>query len=181
MPQSRIAALQIGASPLGKAETLQQILAFEDAIRAERLALVVMPEALLGGYPKGETFGTRLGYRLPEGRDAFARYHGNAIDVPGPETDALAGLSARSGASLVTGVIERAGATLYCTALFFDPAAGLVAAHRKLMPTGTERLIWGKATARRCRWWRRRPAVPARRSAGRTTCRCCAWRCTRRA
>ncbi|WLE57690.1 carbon-nitrogen hydrolase family protein [Burkholderia plantarii] len=144
MPQSRIAALQIGASPLGKAETLQRILAFEDAIRVERLALVVMPEALLGGYPKGETFGTRLGYRLPEGRDAFARYHGNAIDVPGPETEALAGLSARSGASLVIGVIERAGATLYCTALFFDPAAGLVAKHRKLMPTGTERLIWGQ-------------------------------------
>jgi nitrilase len=41
-------------------------------------------------------------------------------------------------------VIERAGATLYCTALFLDPGSGLVAKHRKLMPTGTERLIWGQ-------------------------------------
>ncbi|WLG98017.1 carbon-nitrogen hydrolase family protein [Pseudomonas sp. FP198] len=144
MPKSIVAALQIGSLPGGKDETLAQILSYEDAIREAGARLVVMPEALLGGYPKGETFGTQLGYRLPEGREAFARYFANAIDVPGAETEALAGLSARTGASLVLGVIERAGNTLYCTALYFEPDAGLVARHRKLMPTGTERLIWGK-------------------------------------
>jgi nitrilase len=144
MPKSIVAALQIGSLPGGKDETLAQILCYEDAIRQAGARLVVMPEALLGGYPKGEGFGTRLGYRLPEGREAFARYFANAIDVPGVETEALAGLSARTGASLVLGVIERAGSTLYCTALYFEPDAGLVAKHRKLMPTGTERLIWGK-------------------------------------
>jgi nitrilase len=144
LPKSTVAALQIGSSPLGKADTLQHILAFESRIRESGASLVVMPEALLGGYPKGEIFGTRLGYRLPEGRQAFADYHANAIDVPGPETAALADLAARCGASLVIGVIERAGSTLYCSALFFDPKDGLVAKHRKLMPTGTERLIWGQ-------------------------------------
>ncbi|WP_368930535.1 carbon-nitrogen hydrolase family protein [Achromobacter xylosoxidans] len=142
MTTQTVAALQIGASPEGKEATLERILAFEAEITGA--ALVVMPEALLGGYPKGEIFGTRLGYRLPEGRQAYARYYQNAIDVPGPETDALAALSQRTGASLVIGVIERAGSTLYCTALYFDPAAGLAARHRKLMPTGTERLIWGQ-------------------------------------
>ncbi|CAB3824557.1 carbon-nitrogen hydrolase family protein [Achromobacter ruhlandii] len=144
MTATTVAALQIGASPEGKDATLERILAFEAEISASGAALVVMPEALLGGYPKGEIFGTRLGYRLPEGREAYARYYQNAIDVPGPETDALAALSQRTGASLVIGVIERAGSTLYCTALYFDPAAGLAAKHRKLMPTGTERLIWGQ-------------------------------------
>lgn len=144
MTATTVAALQIGASPEGKDATLERILAFEAEISASGAALVVMPEALLGGYPKGEIFGTRLGYRVPEGRDAYARYYQNAIDVPGPETDALAALSQRTGASLVIGVIERAGSTLYCTALYFDPAAGLAAKHRKLMPTGTERLIWGQ-------------------------------------
>ncbi|CAN1601351.1 carbon-nitrogen hydrolase family protein [Pseudomonas mediterranea] len=144
MPKSIVAALQIGSLPGGKEETLAQILSYEDAICQAGARLVVMPEALLGGYPKGEGFGTRLGYRLPEGREAFARYFANAIDVPGVETEALAGLSARTGASLVLGVIERAGSTLYCTALYFEPDEGLVAKHRKLMPTGTERLIWGK-------------------------------------
>ncbi|AKP88656.1 carbon-nitrogen hydrolase family protein [Achromobacter ruhlandii] len=144
MTATTVAALQIGASPEGKDATLERILAFEAEISASGAALVVMPEALLGGYPKGEIFGTRLGYRLPEGREAYARYYQNAIDVPGPETDALAALSQRTGASLVIGVIERTGSTLYCTALYFDPAAGLAARHRKLMPTGTERLIWGQ-------------------------------------
>ena len=143
MTLTTVAALQMGASPLGTQQTLADILAYESEIKASGARLVVLPEALLGGYPKGEIFGTRLGYRLPEGREAFARYHAGAIDVPGPETQALAELSARTRATLVLGVIERAGSTLYCTALYFDPDQGLVAKHRKLMPTGTERLIWG--------------------------------------
>jgi nitrilase len=144
MPSSIIAALQIGTAPGGTSETLSHVLSFEGEITTAGAQLVVMPEALLGGYPKGQHFGTHLGYRLPEGRDAFAHYFASAIDVPGPETAELAGLSQRTGASLVVGVIERDGSTLYCTALFFDAARGLVAKHRKLMPTGTERLIWGQ-------------------------------------
>ena len=81
MSKSIVAALQIGSDYRGKAATLDNILAFEDRIIAARASLVVMPEALLGGYPKGEMFGTRLGYRLPEGRAAFARYYDNAIDM----------------------------------------------------------------------------------------------------
>lgn len=139
-----VAALQIGSDPRGKAATLAAVLGFEERIAASGARLVVMPEALLGGYPKGEIFGTRLGYRLPEGREAFARYHANAVDPDGPEIAELAALSARTGATLVLGIIERAGSSLYCTAVFIDPLAGLVGRHRKLMPTGTERLIWAQ-------------------------------------
>lgn len=144
MEPTIISALQIGSDYAGKAATLERVLSFEDEIAASGATLVVMPEALLGGYPKGEIFGTRLGYRLPEGREAFQRYYENAVDLDGPEIEALAGLAARTGASLVLGVIERAGSSLFCTALFLDPEAGLVAKHRKLMPTGTERLIWAQ-------------------------------------
>ncbi|MGO3406896.1 carbon-nitrogen hydrolase family protein [Marinomonas sp.] len=105
---------------------------------------MVMPEALLGGYPKGETFGTYLGYRIDEGRVTFAAYFDNAVTVPGKETVALAELSARAKAAIVIGVIERSGSTLYCTSLYFTPEKGLEEKHRKLMPTGTERLIWGQ-------------------------------------
>ena len=156
MTASVLAALQIGSAPAGTAATLGRVLGFESAIRECGADLVVLPEALLGGYPKGESFGTRLGFRLPEGRARFRRYFEAAVDVRGPETEELAALSARPGASLVVGVIERGGSTLYCTALFFDPAQGLVAKHRKLMPTASERLIWGQGDGSTL------PVVPSR-------------------
>ncbi|NBA98602.1 carbon-nitrogen hydrolase family protein [Pseudomonas sp. R5(2019)] len=144
MTISTVAALQIGSHPDGKQKTLETILSYESEIKNAGANLVVMPEALLGGYPKGEIFGTYMGYRLPEGREAFQRYFANAIDVPGVETAELEGLAQRTGAHLVVGVIERAGSSLFCSALFFSPEEGLVANHRKLMPTGSERLIWGQ-------------------------------------
>ncbi len=105
--------------------------------------IIVFPEAFLGGYPKGARFGAPVGMRLPEGREAFAAYYAAAIELDGPEVAAVVDATAQTGAFVVMGVIERDGGTLYCTALFFDGARGLVAKHRKLMPTAAERLIWG--------------------------------------
>ena len=144
MAKVTVAALQIGSAPAGTAATLDTILAWEREIAASGARVVVLPEAILGGYPKGEAFGTRLGYRTDAGRDAFARHFAQAVDLDGPEVAALAGLAARTGAFLVAGIVERAGSTLYCTAVFLDPERGLVTKHRKLMPTGTERLVWGQ-------------------------------------
>jgi len=144
MAKMTVAALQIGSNYKGKAATLDDILAFEARIRGSGARLVVLPEAVLGGYPKGADFGARLGFRLPRGREAYARYHDNAVDMDGPELAALCGLSARTGAALVVGVIERSGSSLFCTAAFIEPGQGIVAKHRKLMPTGTERLIWAQ-------------------------------------
>ncbi|EKS70286.1 nitrilase/cyanide hydratase and apolipoprotein N-acyltransferase [Burkholderia sp. SJ98] len=45
---------------------------------------------------------------------------------------------------LVIGVIERDGGTLYCTALFLGPDGAYLGKHRKLGPTGAERLVWGR-------------------------------------
>ncbi|HTR17493.1 MAG TPA: nitrilase-related carbon-nitrogen hydrolase [Acetobacteraceae bacterium] len=105
--------------------------------------LVVFPEAFLGGYPKGEDFGARVGSRTPEGRKLFRRYYEGAIDVPGPQTDWLAAAAGNAGAWVVIGAIERDAGTLYCTALYFSPEGKLAGKHRKLMPTAMERLIWG--------------------------------------
>ncbi|MCA9834305.1 MAG: carbon-nitrogen hydrolase family protein [Thermomicrobiales bacterium] len=137
-----VGALQLGTSSEGTAATLAKIFSYEEQIAAHDL--VVMPEALLGGYPKGEGFGTLLGYRLQEGRETFAAYAAQAITIPGPEIAALADLSRRTDTVLVVGVIERAGSTLYCTQVYFDPEHGFIGKHRKLMPTATERLIWGQ-------------------------------------
>lgn len=139
-----VAALQLGSNPDGTAATLADILAREAEIKASGARLVVLPEALLGGYPKGETFGAQLGFRTPQGRARYAEYFNAAVTLDGAEIKALCGLSARTGATLVVGIIERAGASLHCTAAFITPESGLVAHHRKLMPTAIERLIWAQ-------------------------------------
>lgn len=141
---NRIAALQIGSSPEGTQATLERVLGRRDEIADAKLDLVVFPEALLGGYPKGADFGARVGYRTPEGREDYLRYHRQAIDLDGPEVKALSGLARDTGTALVVGAIERTGSTLYCVALFFDASGVFVGRHRKLMPTASERLVWGQ-------------------------------------
>ncbi|QKG70631.1 carbon-nitrogen hydrolase family protein [Erythrobacter mangrovi] len=141
---ARLAALQIGSRPEGPSATLETILRHEAELADERVDLLVLPEAVFGGYPKGAGFGTQLGFRTAAGREEFAAYYDHAIDLDGPEITELAAMSVRLDCSIVAGVIERDGSTLYCTAVYLEPGKGLVAKHRKLMPTGTERLIWGQ-------------------------------------
>lgn len=105
---------------------------------------MVFPEAYIGGYPKGLDFGARVGSRTAEGRNDFLRYSEAAIVVPGIETSHIGSLAADMRAYVVTGAIERDNGTLYCTALFFSPDGDLLGKHRKLVPTASERLIWGQ-------------------------------------
>jgi predicted amidohydrolase len=65
--------------------------------------------------------------------------------VPGPATDRLAGLAPDYGLWLVIGVEEREphGGTIYNTLLYFSPDGVLAERHRKLVPTGAERTVWG--------------------------------------
>lgn len=139
----KVAVVQMASNPNDSLATAGLAAARLREAAGQGARLVVFPEALIGGYPKGASFGAPIGMRKPEGREAFARYHAAAIDLDGPEVAALAEATAETGAFAVVGVIERDGATLYCTALYFDGANGLVGKHRKLMPTAAERLIWG--------------------------------------
>lgn len=106
-------------------------------------ALVVFPEAFVGGYPKGGDFGARVGMRSDAGRARFQRYFDQAIEVPGPVTEHLCTLAREHGTNLVIGVIERERTTLYCSALIIGDDGRLLGLHRKVMPTAMERLIWG--------------------------------------
>ncbi|MFT8809560.1 carbon-nitrogen hydrolase family protein [Gluconobacter sp.] len=144
MSKLRVAVIQAGTTLFDTAATLDRMQAHCEAAAAQGVKLAVFPEAYVGGYPKGLSFGAVLGSRFPEGRDDYLRYWKSAIPVPGPETERIGSFAANMAAHLVVGVIERDGATLYCTALFFGPDGSLLGKHRKLMPTGTERLVWGQ-------------------------------------
>lgn len=71
------------------------------------------------------------------------KYHQAAIEIPSPAVTEIEAIARGADIFLVVGVIERDGGTLFCTAVFIDPKSGYVAKHRKLMPTASERLVWG--------------------------------------
>lgn len=143
MRTHRVAVVQSGGRMFDTAATLARMGQLTDEASEQGARLIVFPEAYIGGYPKGLDFGARVGSRSAAGRDDFLRYWQAAIDVPGPEVAQIGEMARRAHAWLVVGVIEREGATLYCTALFFGPDGALLGRHRKLMPTASERLIWG--------------------------------------
>ncbi len=144
MTKKIIAALQIGSHPESTSETLLELLSFQNEISNSGCNILVMPEALLGGYPKGSDFGTKVGYRTDQGRDDFLQYWQQSVELDGPEIKAIAQLAKVCTTTIVIGIIERARATLYCTALFISDQGEIIGKHRKLMPTASERLIWGQ-------------------------------------
>ncbi|MBB2200676.1 carbon-nitrogen hydrolase family protein [Gluconacetobacter tumulisoli] len=144
MTLRRVAVVQAGTSLFDTPRTLDRMQALCEEAARQGVELAVFPEAYVGGYPKGLDFGARMGTRSAEGREDFLRYWQAAIDVPGAETARIGAFAAAMKAHLVVGVIEREGATLYCSALFFGPDGTLLDRHRKLMPTASERLVWGQ-------------------------------------
>src|SRR5882757_3198660 len=105
--------------------------------------LVLFPEAFISGYPRGLDFGAVVGWRTDAGREDFKRYFESAVEVPGPTVDALSKAARANSVYLLMGVIERERGTLYCCVLFFAPDGTFLGKHRKVMPTASERLIWG--------------------------------------
>ena len=112
--------------------------AIDEAAR-EGATLIVLPEAWLPGYP----------YWCTEQRpnravsSLYRELVENGVEVPGPVTDALGEAAARANATVVIGVTERAGGTLYNTLCYIGPDGDLLGAHRKLVPTLSERTVWG--------------------------------------
>ncbi len=143
MEKFRAAVVQAAPCIFDRERTLDRVSALSAEAAARGAQLVVFPEAFLSGYPRGLDFGAVVGSRTDAGRDDFRRYWESSVDVPGPTVDALGKTARANSVFLVIGVIEREGGTLYCSVLFFDPDGAYLGKHRKLMPTASERLVWG--------------------------------------
>jgi nitrilase len=111
--------------------------------------LVAFSEAWLPGYPAWLDSCRDAGLWDHEPtKNIFARLVENSVAVPSSHTQALASLSKEFGIVLSMGVHERVKegpghGTLYNSNLLFDSDGALVNCHRKIMPTFTERMIWG--------------------------------------
>jgi nitrilase len=143
-----VAVVQAAPILFDREATVEKACALSAEAGAQGADLVLFPEAFIPAYPRGLSFGTVVGSRSPEGREAWQRHWASSVDVPGPATEALGAAAQEAGVHLAIGVIERAPAaprgTLYCSLLYFGPDGRLLGVHRKLKPTGAERLIWGE-------------------------------------
>ncbi|HSJ52737.1 MAG TPA: carbon-nitrogen hydrolase family protein [Anaerolineae bacterium] len=148
VPQVKVAVVQAAPVLFDREATLDKVGRLAAAAAGQGADLILFPEALVPAYPRGLGFGTVVGGRSDAGRRLWQRYWANAVEVPGPATEALGEAARRSSAYLAVGVVERdrdyGGGTLYCTLLYFGPDGRLLAKHRKLKPTAAERLIWGE-------------------------------------
>jgi nitrilase len=139
----KVAVVQAASVAFERERTLDKVrtLAAEAARQGARL--VLFPEAFVSAYPRGLDFGAVIGARTEQGREEFRRYWESCVDIPGPAVDFLGQIALENRIYLVVGVVERDGGTLYCTVLFFAPDGSFLGKHRKVMPTGSERLVWG--------------------------------------
>ena len=143
----RVAVVQATPVMFRKDKCLEKALRLIDEAAGEGAELIVFPELFIPGYPYGMTFGYTVGSRDKVGRLDWKRYYDNSLCVPGPETELLGQAAKEVHAYVSIGVSERGedSATLYNSNLVFSPEGELLNVHRKLKPTGAERLVYGDA------------------------------------
>ena len=150
MPSTlRVAIVQDEAAP-----DLERGLALTDARAADAAragaALAVFPETWLPGYPAWLDVCRDAGlWDHAPVRAVFRRMANESVVVDGESGHALGAIAARHGIALVVGVTERVEhgpgrGTLFNALLTFGPDGSLLNHHRKLVPTYTERLVWGQ-------------------------------------
>ena len=143
----KVKAAVIQAAPIffNKEQTFQKTEDLVAKYAAEGCELLLFPESFIPGYPRGFDFGAVIGSRTNEGRQLYADYHNSSIDLETEDRPRLEAIARDHNVYLVIGVTERRGGTLYCSMLYLCPENGLEAIHRKIKPTGSERIIWGEA------------------------------------
>lgn len=113
---------------------------------AEGAELIVFPELFMPGYPYGMTFGYTVGSRAQEGREDWKKYYDNSVLADGIEMKEIIDAVKDAGVYVSIGYSERdsVSATLYNSNMMIAPD-GAALNHRKLKPTGSERVVWGDA------------------------------------
>ncbi len=142
----RVALVQAEPALFDKDACLRKALACIEAAAAERAELIVFPELFIPGYPIGMNFGFSVGKRTEAGRADWKRYYDASLVAGGEELGQLAEAAKRARAYLSIGFSERdaVSGTLYNSNAIFSPD-GSCSIHRKLKPTGSERVVWGDA------------------------------------
>jgi nitrilase len=138
MSEVLVAAAQYAPVHLDKAATLDKLVSVVEEAAGLGVSLVLFPETFVPAYPDWV-------WRTPAWSEHGLASYRRLLDNAVTETDfeLLAATARDHDLHLAVGVTERFGSTLYNTLVLFGPDGSLLNHHRKLMPTGGERLVWG--------------------------------------
>lgn len=130
-----------------KKKTLDKLESLVENYASKGCQLLVFPESFVPGYPRGFDFGAKIGRRTQEGKSVYSTYYANSMATHGKDMERLVELSKRTNTYLVIGITEKQeeNSSLYCSMVYISPTDGLLGIHRKIKPTGTERVIWAEA------------------------------------
>nr|AAR97435.1 nitrilase [uncultured organism] len=142
----KIAAVQATPVFLNREATAEKAAALIREAGSAGAKLIVFPESFIPAYPDWV-------WVVPSGRDRllsglYGEMLENAVEIPGPATGHIGRAAKESGAYVVMGVTERdteaSGASLFNTLIYFGPTGEILGKHRKLVPTGGERIVWAQ-------------------------------------
>ena len=142
----RIALVQAEPILFDKKACLDKTVQLIKEAADQKAELIVFPELFIPGYPIGMNFGFSMGKRTEAGRQDWMRYYNASLLAGGEEFQLLAELVKSLGVYVSLGFSERdeISGTLYNSNVIFEPD-GSYKVHRKLKPTGSERVVWGDA------------------------------------
>ena len=142
----KIALAQMIPAWLNREETLSRVTARVKEAAAQGAQLAAFGEALVPGYPFWPELTDGAVFESDIQKDIFAHYAANAVDIEGGDLDSLCAKAGELGIAVYLGTIEktkdRGGFSLYATLVYIAPDGKIGSAHRKLMPTYDERLVW---------------------------------------
>jgi len=142
----KVAAVQATPVFLDREATIDKACELITAAGSEGARLIVFPEAFIPSYPDWV-------WAIPSGEEdvlneLYAELLTNSVTIPSDATDRLCQAAKLANSYVVMGMSERnveaSGASLYNTLLYIDAQGEILGKHRKLVPTGGERLVWAQ-------------------------------------
>lgn len=142
----KLALVQAEPVMFDKDKCVEKIITLIGEAAAKGAELIVFPELFIPGYPYGMTYGFTVGSRSRAGREDWKTYYDNSILANGAEMQSIVDCAKEHSVYVSVGYSERDAvtATLYNSNIMIAPD-GQTMNHRKLKPTGSERVIWGDA------------------------------------
>ena len=142
----KVAAAQLTPIFLDKEKTVDKACEAIAEAAGNGAGLIVFPEVFIAGYPDWV-------WLLPNSRNTelnelYVSLVENSVSVPGNTTSRICEAARDAGINVVIGMHERntetSNSSIYNTILFVDDHGNLLGKHRKLVPTGGERLVWAR-------------------------------------